>query len=138
MKVKRAMHKGAVWVSPNTPLVEVAKTMHQHDIGALPVGENDRLVGMITDRDIVCRAVAEGADLSKMTAQDVMTKGISYCREEQDIEEALEVMEKNKIRRLPVINDDKRMVGILSLGDISHAAGRELTIEMMKAVSAHH
>ncbi|MGO8951798.1 MAG: CBS domain-containing protein [Rhodomicrobium sp.] len=138
MKVKRAMHKGAMWISPETPLLEVAKTMQEHDIGALPVGENDRLIGMVTDRDIVCRAVAKGGNLSKMTARDVMTAGITWCREEHDIEEALELMQKNKIRRMPVINESKRMVGILSLGDISHAATRELTLEMVKAVSAHH
>ncbi|MGO9173026.1 MAG: CBS domain-containing protein [Rhodomicrobium sp.] len=138
MKVKRAMHKGAMWIAPETPLLEVAKKMREHDIGALPVGENDRLIGMVTDRDIVCRAVAKGGDLAKMTARDVMTAGITWCREENDIEEALELMQKNKIRRLPVINESRRMVGILSLGDISHAATRELTFETVKAVSAHH
>jgi CBS domain-containing protein len=138
MKVKRAMHKGAMWISPDTPLLEIAKTMQEHDIGALPVGENDRLVGMITDRDIVCRGVASGGDLSKMKARDVMTKGITYCREEHEIHEALDLMQKHKIRRLPVINASKRMVGILSLGDVSHAATQELTHETMKAVSAHH
>jgi CBS domain-containing protein len=138
MKVKRAMHKGAMWISPETPLLAIAKTMKEQDIGALPVGENDRLIGMVTDRDIVCRGVASGGDLSKLTARDVMTKGITYCKDEHDIEEALELMERNKIRRLPVIDVGKRMVGILSLGDISHAATRELTFEMVKAVSAHH
>jgi len=138
MKVKRAMHKGAMWIAPETPLLEVAKKMREHDIGALPVGENDRLIGMVTDRDIVCRAVAKGGDLAKMTARDVMTAGITWCREENDIEEALELMQKNKIRRLPVINESRRMVGILSLGDISHAATRELTFDVVKAVSAHH
>jgi len=138
MKVKRAMHKGATWISPDTPLLEIARTMKEQDIGALPVGENDRLIGMVTDRDIVCRGLAKGGGLSKLTARDVMTKGIAYCREESDIEEALELMERKKVRRLPVIDDGKRMVGILSLGDISHAANRELTFEMVKAVSAHH
>jgi CBS domain-containing protein len=138
MKVKRAMHKGAMWISPETPLMEIAKTMQEHDIGALPVGENDRLVGMVTDRDIVCRGVAGGRDLSKLKARDVMTKGITYCRDENEIQEALELMQKHKVRRLPVIDANKRMVGILSLGDVSHAATHELTFEMMKAVSAHH
>jgi CBS domain-containing protein len=138
MKVKRAMHKGVVWVSPDTSLLEIAQKMQEQDIGAVPVGENDKLIGIVTDRDIVCRGVVRGTDLSKMTARDVMTKGITYCNEDHDLEEALEVMEKNKIRRLPVINENKRMVGILSLGDISHAATRELTVEMVKAVSAHH
>ncbi len=138
MKVKKAMHKGVVWVSPDTPLREVAQKMQKEDIGALPVGEKDRLIGMITDRDIVCRGVAKGQDLSKMTARDVMTKGIRWCADESDIEEALELMERHQIRRLPVIDGNKRMVGILSLGDISHAATRNLTCEMVKAVSAHH
>src|SRR5262245_28560182 len=138
MKVKRAMHKGAMWISPETPLLEVAETMQAHDIGALPVGENDRLVGMVTDRDIVCRGVATGKDLSRLKARDVMTKGITYCREENELQEALDLMEKHKIRRLPVINASKRMVGILSLGDISHAATQELAFGMVKAVSAHH
>jgi CBS domain-containing protein len=138
MKVKRAMHKGAMWISPETPLLDIAKTMKAQDIGALPVGENDKLIGMVTDRDIVCRGVASGKDLSKLTARDVMTKGITYCREENELQEALGLMEKHKIRRLPVINGSKRMVGILSLGDVSHAATQELTFEMVKAVSGHH
>jgi CBS domain-containing protein len=138
MKVKRAMHKGAMWISPETPVLDIAKTMKAQDIGALPVGENDRLIGMVTDRDIVCRGVASGKDLSKLKARDVMTNGITYCREESELQEALGIMEKHKIRRLPVINESKRMVGILSLGDVSHAAAQELTFEMVKAVSAHH
>jgi CBS domain-containing protein len=138
MKVKKAMHRGVVWVTPDTPLMEIAKKMREEDIGALPVGENDKLVGMITDRDIVCRGVAAGKDIAAMTARDVMTKGIAWCKAESDIGEALELMEKNQIRRLPVIDGNKRMVGILSLGDISHAATRDLTCEMVKAVSAHH
>ena len=138
MKVKKAMHKGVVWVSPDTPLMEIAQKMQKEDIGAMPVGENDRLVGMVTDRDIVCRGVAAGRDLSKMTARDVMTKGITWCMDESNLEKALELMEKRQIRRLPVIDGNKRMVGVLSLGDISHAATRELTCDMVKAVSAHH
>ena len=138
MKVKRAMHKGAMWISPETPLLEIAKTMEEHDIGALPVGENDRLIGMVTDRDIVCRGIATGRNLSELRARDIMTKGIAYCREESELQEALDLMEKNKVRRLPVINANKRMVGILSLGDVSHAATQELTFEMVRAVSAHH
>jgi CBS domain-containing protein len=138
MRVKRAMHKGAMWISPETPLLEIAKTMEEHDIGALPVGENDRLIGMVTDRDIVCRGIATGRNPSELRARDIMTKGIAYCREESELQEALDLMEKNKVRRLPVINANKRMVGILSLGDVSHAATQELTFEMVRAVSAHH
>jgi CBS domain-containing protein len=138
MKVKKAMRQGAVWLSPDTPLREIAKMMNDQDIGAIPIGENDRLIGMVTDRDIVCRAVAKGKDPAKLTARDVMTKGISYCQSEHDLEEALGVMEKQKIRRLPVIDENKRLVGMLSLGDISHAAAKDVTGGVLKAVSAHH
>ncbi len=138
MKVRKAMHEGVVWVSPDTSISDIAARMRDNDIGAVPVGENDRLIGMVTDRDIVCRGLADGRDAQTLTARDVMTSGIIYCEEDEDIEDALELMEKKKIRRLPVINDDKRMVGMLSLGDISHAVSEELTAQVVKAVSAHH
>jgi CBS domain-containing protein len=138
MKVKSAMHKGAEWVAPETPISEVAKKMKKLDVGSIPVGENDKLVGMVTDRDITCRAVANGRDISKMTARDVMTKGIVYCRDAEDLDDALRIMETKKIRRLPVINEKKRMVGMLSFGDISHAVSHELSGELVEACSAHH
>jgi CBS domain-containing protein len=138
MKVKDAMHKGVEWVAPETPLSEIASKMRELDIGAIPVGENDRLVGMITDRDIACRAVANGKDCSKLKARDVMTKGIVYCSDSEELDDALRIMEQKKIRRLPVINGNKRMVGMLSLGDIAHAASHELSGEVIAAVSAHH
>lgn len=138
MKVKDAMHKGAEWMAPGTPLVEIAKKMHDLDIGCVPIGENDRLIGMVTDRDITCRAVAKGADCTKLTARDVMSKEIVYCRDSENLEDAIRIMEDKKIRRLPVINEKKRLVGMLSLGDVSHALSRELTGEVCAAVSAHH
>jgi CBS domain-containing protein len=138
MKVKDAMHKGAAWVEPQTPIADIAKKMRDLDIGAIPVGENDRLIGMVTDRDIACRGVANGANLGKLTARDVMSTGIFYCREAEDLEDAMRIMEKKQVRRLPVINDRKRMVGMLSLGDVADAASRELSGEVIAAVSAHH
>jgi CBS domain-containing protein len=139
MKVKEAMHKGVDWVAPDTPLVDLAKLMRQHDIGAIPIGENDRLVGMVTDRDIVCKGLAEDDfDASRATARDVMTPGIHCCSEDDDLAKAVRHMETLKIRRLPVINKSKRMVGILSLGDIGHSASSDLLTEVVKKVSAHH
>jgi CBS domain-containing protein len=91
MQVKQAMHTGAQWVEPDTPLITLAQLMQQHNIGAIPIGENDRLVGMVTDRDIVCRGLAAGLDLSRATARDVMSKGIFYCNETQDVAEARNV-----------------------------------------------
>ena len=117
MKVKDVMHKGVDWVSPETPVPELAKLMCEHDIGAIPIGENDRLIGMVTDRDIVCKGLAQDKfDASRATARDVMTANIHCCREDEDLARAVRHMEELKVRRLPVINKNKRMIGMLSLG----------------------
>jgi CBS domain-containing protein len=138
MKVKKMMHKGVEWVSPDTSITIVAKKMRQFDIGAIPVGENDRLVGMVTDRDLAVRALANGKDISKLTAGDVMTKGITWCRDTDSASEAAHLMETKHVRRLPVIDEKKRMVGMLSLGDLSHSASQKTAADTLKAVSAHH
>lgn len=139
MKVKEAMHRGVEWVSPDTPVTELAKLMRIHDIGAIPIGENDRLIGMVTDRDIVCKGLAkDGLDIRSATARDVMTPGIHCCAEDEDLAKAVRHMEELQVRRLPVINKHRRMVGILSLGDVSNSAPSELLSECVKTVSGHH
>jgi len=138
MKVREAMHKGVQWVSPETKVSELAKLMRDHDIGAIPIGENDRLIGMVTDRDIVCRALANGSDASQLTARQIMTPGIAFCRDEEELAEAVRIMEARRVRRLPVIDGTKRMVGLLSIGDVAHTASRELTGELLHAVATHH
>jgi CBS domain-containing protein len=139
MKVKDAMHKGVDWVSPDTPVSELAKLMRDHDVGAIPIGENDRLIGMVTDRDIVCKGLAQdNFDASSATASEVMTADIHCCREDEDLTRAVQHMEALKVRRLPVINQSKRMIGMLSLGDISHSAPVDLLSECVRSVSAHH
>jgi len=86
MKVKDVMHKGVDWVSPDTPVTELAKLMREHDIGCIPIGENDRLIGMVTDRDIVCKGLASNNfNAGRATARDVMTEGIHCCREDDDL-----------------------------------------------------
>ena len=138
MKVKEIMHKRVEWVSPDTRLTALATKMLKHDVGAIPIGENDRLVGMVTDRDIAIRGLANGRDISKLTARDVMTKPVIWCWDSDNAMNAARLMENKKIRRLPVIDDNKRMVGMLSLGDISHAVSDQTAAEVIKAVSAHH
>src|SRR3981189_3529088 len=138
MKVKDVMHQGVDWVSPHTPVAELAKLMREHDIGAIPIGENDRLIGMVTDRDIVCRCIAAGLDPNTATARDVMSEGIVFCLEKQELDDAARIMEMKKIRRLPVINGKKRMIGMLSLGDVYHTGPRHVSGEVMHAVSDHH
>ena len=138
MQVKEAMHTGVEWVEPDTPVSTIAQKMRDLDIGAIPVCEKDHLVGMITDRDITCRAVAKGTDLSKLTAGDVMSEDVIYCRDTEDLNDAIHIMEDKQIRRMPAIDENKRIVGMLSLGDVSHAASQQLTGEVVKAVSDHH
>jgi CBS domain-containing protein len=139
MKVKDAMHKGVDWVSPETSVTELAKLMCEQDVGSIPIGENDKLVGMVTDRDIVCKGLArDGFDLARATARDVMTTGIHCCREDDDLAKAVRHMEELQVRRLPVVNKNKRMVGILSLGDVSRSAPSDLLTECVKSVSGHH
>ena len=138
MKVKDAMHKKAEWVGPDTTVGDIAKKMRDLDVGSIPVGENDRLIGMVTDRDIACRAVANGTDCSKLKSRDVMTKGIVFCRDSEDLSDALRIMEDKKIRRLPVIDEKKRMVGMLSVGDVARAAPHALSGELIASVSSHH
>lgn len=138
MKVTSVMHEGVQWVSPSTSIAEIARIMRDHDIGAVPVGENDKLIGMVTDRDLVCRMLADGRDPRKATARDVMTSGIAYCRAEQELDDALAIMQEKQIRRLPVIDKNKRMVGMLSLGDVSEGAKSQRAGDVLRAVSAHH
>lgn len=138
MKVRDAMHGKVEWAQPTETVQSLAKRMRELDIGSIPIGENDRLIGMVTDRDIALRAVADGRDPALLTAREVMSKGIVYCRDDEDLEDAVRIMEQKQIRRLPVVDEKKRMVGILSLGDISHSASRQLTGEVAAAVSAHH
>jgi CBS domain-containing protein len=139
MKVKDVMHKGVDWVNPDTPVTEIAKLMREHDIGSIPIGENDQLVGMVTDRDIVCKGLAQnGFDPGRAMARDVMTEGIHCCREDDDLSKAVRHMETLQIRRLPVINKNKRMVGMLALGDVGNSAPGDLISEYIKGVSDHH
>ena len=138
MKVKDVMHRGVAWVEPTISIREVARMMRDNDIGSVPVGENDRLVGIVTDRDIICRGIADRDDIAGLTAGDVMSKPIIYCRADDELEHAIRIMEKNKIRRLPVIDADKRLAGMLALGDISEIGGQEMAGEVMRSVSAHH
>jgi len=138
MKVKDAMHRGVTWVAPNTRIGELAKMMRDEGIGSIPVGENDRLVGMVTDRDIAIKGFADGKDPAAMTARDVMSGPILYCRSEEDIDDAVRIMEDHQIRRLPVIDENKRMVGMLSLGDIASSTDREFSGEVVQMVAEHH
>jgi len=118
MKVREAMTRDVQLVKPQQPISEAARLMAKLDIGALPVEENDRLVGMITDRDIAVRAVAAGRG-PDTAVSEIMSREIKYCFEDQSVEEVTQNMGELRIRRLPVLTRDKRLIGILSLGDLA-------------------
>ena len=138
MKVKDVMHSGVISVSPDTEVTQIAKKMRDEDIGAVPVVENHHLIGMVTDRDIICRGLANGHGIAHLTARDVMSMPMLYCGSDDDVTAAIQLMEKSKIRRLPVLNEKKRMVGMLSLGDISQKVPNALAGEAIQSLSAHH
>jgi CBS domain-containing protein len=126
MQVRDVMTKGAECVRPADSLQQAAQKMRVLDVGPLPVcGDQDRLVGMITDRDIAVRAVAEACDPRTTAVQDVMTPDVVYCYEDQDVQQAARLMQEHQVRRLVVLNRDKRLVGIVSLGDLAVGTGDE-------------
>jgi CBS domain-containing protein len=118
MKVRDAMTSGVSIANPDETIREAARTMAEIDAGVLPVGDNDRLVGMITDRDIAIRAVAEGKGPDTRVGE-VMTREVRYCFEDDDVDTVRKNLADQQIRRIPVVNRDKRLVGILSLSDLA-------------------
>jgi CBS domain-containing protein len=130
------MTRGCDCIAPDNTLQEAARRMKDLDVGPLPVCFDDRLAGMVTDRDIVLRAVAEGRDPKTTRVRDVMTPHITYCFEDENVEEAARLMKDRQIRRLVVLNNDRRLVGIISLGDIAVDTGdRQLAGETLGRVS---
>lgn len=122
MHISDVMSNNVTIANPNQSIQDAAKMMAQLDAGSLPVGEDDCLVGMITDRDIAVRAIAAGMSLDT-PINKIMTHDVKYCFEDDDVDRIAANMAENKLRRLPVVNKHKRLVGIVSLGDISHASG---------------
>jgi CBS domain-containing protein len=135
MNVSEVM-SGDVYVSsPEDTLQAAAQAMADLDTGVLPVGDGDHLIGMITDRDIVIRGVARGLDPENATIRDVMSAGVCYCFDDEDVEEAARQMAELQVRRLPVLNRSKRLVGIVSLGDLSQEVDTRVTGDALKGVS---
>jgi CBS domain-containing protein len=134
MRVSEAMTSDVRIADPNQTIQEAASIMAQIDAGILPVGDNDRLVGMITDRDIAVRGVAKGLK-PDAKVREVMSKEVKYCFEDDDLDEVAQNMADIKVRRLPVLDHNKRLVGIVSLGDIAVAEGPEPAGEAICGIS---
>jgi len=123
MKVTEIMTEDVESVAPTASIFEVAQKMERLNVGAIPILDGEKLVGMVTDRDIVIRAVAKKMDLGNTKVQDIVSRDVVFATEDMDINEAAELMEDHQIRRLPVLNAQKRLCGIVSLGDIATAGG---------------
>ena len=134
MKVSEAMTRDVRVANPNETIRDAARVMAEINAGVLPVGENDRLVGMITDRDIAVRAVAEGKAPSTKV-RDVMSSEVLYCYDDQDVDEVARNMGDVQVRRLPVVNRDKRLVGIISLGDVACSEGGDVAGDAVTQIS---
>ena len=135
MRVQQCMSRDVKVATPTQSIQDAAWMMEEIDCGFLPVGEDDRLVGMITDRDIAIRAVGQGKG-PDTPVRDVMSKEVLYCFEDQDLAHVTKSMAEQQVRRLPVLNRDKRLVGIVSLGDVALSDGNaKRTGDALSAIS---
>ncbi len=134
MKISKCMTRDVQLANPKQTICEAAKMMAQIDAGVLPVGDGDRLVGMITDRDIAIRAVAQGKP-PDTPIREVMTEEVLYCFDDQEMEDVARNMADIKVRRLPVLNRDKRLVGIVSLGNLSQREDPQVTAKAVSNIS---
>jgi CBS domain-containing protein len=134
MQAQDLMTRDVTTANPEETVQDAARRMTELDVGILPVSENDKLIGMITDRDIAVRGIAEGKG-PKAKVRDVMTPEVKYCFADQDVDEIASNMADIQVRRLPVVNRDKRLVGILSLGDIATSDEPECAAEALSGIS---
>ena len=136
MKLEEIMTKEVECVHPQDSLKEAARKMRVRDIGFLPVCDDDRLIGVVTDRDIVLRATAEGINPNTSIGRDLMNSPIVYCFDDQDVQEAAKLMEEHQIRRVAVVSrKNKRLVGVVSLGDIATNDTKKISAEVLQSVS---
>lgn len=140
MNVKEIMASVVHMVQPEDDLATAAGMMKEFDIGCVVVGSEDGLVGIVTDRDLVIRGLAAGADAASMSVAEVMTRDPMFCSVDDTVRQAAMIMEHNQVRRLPVLDADRKVVGVVSLGDICTHAPMNLSAELIESVSkpAHH
>ncbi|HKK17507.1 MAG TPA: CBS domain-containing protein [Opitutales bacterium] len=136
MKLNEVMTKDPEYARLNLPVIELARRMRDLDVGMLPVGDGVTLKGMVTDRDLALRVIAEGLDPQTVTASDIMTSEVLYAYEDEEVEKAIQTMREKQVRRLIILNRDKDLVGIVALADIATSdADAEGKAEAVKAVS---
>jgi CBS domain-containing protein len=136
MKLSEIMTREVEIIQPDDTLQAAAQKMRDRDIGFLPVCDGESLMGVLSDRDLTIRALADGMDINVMLGRDLMTTPAIYCFDDQDVTEAAKIMEENQIRRLVVLSrDDKRLVGVVSLGDLARNGITDLSGRVLQKVS---
>ncbi len=135
MKLREIMSDHVEVIHPDDSLQTAAEKMRDRDIGFLPVCDDERLIGVLTDRDLITRALADGLESKAILGRDLMTSPALYCFDDQSIDEAAKLMHDNQIRRLVVLSRDKQMVGVISLGDLAMTASDKLTGDVLQSVS---
>jgi CBS domain-containing protein len=135
MQVSQILTREVETIRPDTTVREAAQRMRSMDVGSLPVCDGRNLLGMVTDRDITIRVTAEGRDAATTTVQAAMTPDVTFVFEDQDVKEAARIMRDQQIRRLPVLNRQKQLVGILALGDVAQAGDDKLSGDALEQIS---
>jgi len=136
MQIKDVMSRNVAVIHPEASLADCARKMRDHDVGSLPVCDGRRLSGMITDRDIAIRAVAEGRDPGRTRVRDACTERVVYCHENDELRDVAQAMKRLQVRRMPVLSRDDRLVGMIALKDIAES-DRQLSTEVLDGVSEH-
>jgi len=138
MKVRDIETQHPEAIGPETQVMEAAQIMNRLGVGVLPVCEGERLIGLVTDRDITIRSTAEGRDPKQTPVRDIMSSDPVFCLEDQDVSFCVELMERKQIRRLPVVDKEQRLVGIVSLGDLAiRSQNEQLAGEVLNRISSH-
>lgn len=136
MKIREIMNPGVDYARPDLSLTDAARRMRDEDIGCLPVGDGERLLGVVTDRDLAIRGLAEARHPEETKLKDLLTDAVLYCFEDQEVEEVCRSMGENQVRRMVVLDRDKNLVGIVSVGDVVDHADAGCVQETLQKISA--
>lgn len=136
MNIKDIMNRDVKLVSAQTTLKEAAETMDSTNVGFLPIGDNDELKGTLTDRDIVVNAIAKGKDPQQTKVSEILSPSVLCCREDQDVEEVARSMNEQQVRRMPIVDADKHLVGVVSIGDLAQHLSADMAGQVLKGVTA--
>ena len=137
IRIRDIMTRDVATIGPDATVAEAAAQMRDRDVGMLPVCDGDRLLGLFTDRDLTVRAIAGGLNPARTKVREIMTRELFFCYDHEDVREAVLSFEEKQIRRLPIVNRQKRLVGVLSIGDLAVDVGdRDLVGEVLQKISA--